>query len=92
MTKKELIKQVSEVAKTTQKDVANVLEAIILTVGKELAAGNDVAVTGFGAFKSAIQAGRTGKIPGTNKEYTTTDKRVCKFKASAPFAATVAGK
>ena len=92
ISKKELIKQVSKLSQTSQVEVSHILESFIKAMGKELASGNDITVSGLGSFKSVIQAGRTGKVPGTNKEYTTEPRRVCKFKSAAPFAAIVEGK
>jgi len=91
MTKKELITQVATATGKTQVDVSLTLEGLISTTGKELAAGNDVVVSGFGSFKSVIRAGRTGTVPGTTKTYSTDDKRVCKFSPAKHLSDTVAG-
>ena len=45
-------------------------------VGKE-----DISLVGFGSFNAALQKGKSGKVPGTDKTYSTTDKMVPKFKA-----------
>ena len=39
-----------------------------------------VELVGFGKFETAIQKAKTGKVPGTNKTYTTKEKRVPKFR------------
>lgn len=36
---------------------------------------------GFGSFGASLQKGKSGKVPGTDKTYTTKDKMVPKFKA-----------
>ena len=41
----------------------------------------DVSLVGFGSFNAALQKGKSGKVPGTDKMYTTEDKMVPKFKA-----------
>lgn len=41
----------------------------------------DVSLVGFGSFVTTLQKGKSGKVPGTNKTYTTQDKMVPKFKA-----------
>ncbi len=41
----------------------------------------DVSLVGFGSFATTLQKGKSGKVPGTNKTYTTQDKMVPKFKA-----------
>ena len=90
MTKQELIKSAATATELPQTQVSLVLEALISTTAKELAAGNDVNVSGFGSFKSVIQAGRSGTSP-SGKAYSTNDKRICKFKTSKYLSDTVAG-
>jgi len=59
---------------------------------RELTAGNSVALgQDFGEFKTGMQAAKTGKVPGTDKDYSSPAKRVVKFSVSAPFKAAVAG-
>lgn len=41
----------------------------------------DVSLVGFGSFVTTLQKGKSGKVPGTDKTYTTQDKMVPKFKA-----------
>jgi len=41
----------------------------------------DISLVGFGSFVATLQKGKTGKVPGTDKTYTTQDKMVPKFKA-----------
>ncbi len=41
----------------------------------------DVSLVGFGSFATTLQKGKSGKVPGTDKTYTTQDKMVPKFKA-----------
>jgi DNA-binding protein HU-beta len=42
---------------------------------------DDVSLVGFGSFSAALQKGKSGKVPGTDKTYKTEDKMVPKFKA-----------
>jgi len=41
----------------------------------------EVSLVGFGSFAATLQKGKSGKVPGTDKTYTTQDKMVPKFKA-----------
>jgi len=51
----------------------------------------EVRFKGLGIFKSQLQKGKSGKVPGTDKVYTTQDKMVPKFSASKSFKDIVAG-
>ena len=54
--------------------------------------GIDVSLVGFGSFKTSIRKGRTGTIPGTTKQYTTTDKRVVRFSVGSKLAESALGE
>lgn len=40
-----------------------------------------VTFVGFGVFEKKLKKGRSGKVPGTDKTYTSKDKHVLTFKA-----------
>ena len=50
-----------------------------------------VSLVGFGTFEAKLQKGKSGKVPGTNKTYTTADKMTPKFKAGKSFKDSIAG-
>ena len=58
------------------------IKAITDSITEALAKGEDVSLVGFGSFAAKLQKGKTGKVPGTDKTYTTQDKMFPKFKAS----------
>jgi DNA-binding protein HU-beta len=60
MTKSELIKQIAERAELTQAKAAEALQAFEAVVTDELSKGGEIALTGFGTFKVADRAARTG--------------------------------
>lgn len=67
MNKTELVAAVAE--ETGNKaDVKEILEALIAQVVKTVKAGDEIALIGFGTFKSAERAARTGRNPATGKE------------------------
>ena len=57
------------------------IKAFTDAVAEALVAKEDVSLVGFGSFNAALQKGKSGKVPGTDKTYTTQDKMVPKFKA-----------
>ncbi len=81
MTKSDLIKAIADKTKLSQKDTEATLKGMIEVVTATLAKKDAVELIGFGKFEIALQKGKTGKVPGTNKTYSTKDKYVPKFKA-----------
>ncbi len=57
------------------------IKAFTEAVTTALVKKEDVSLVGFGSFVAAEQKGKSGKVPGTDKTYTTEDKMVPKFKA-----------
>jgi len=65
----------------TKADAEAAIKAFTDAVTEALVAKEDVTLVGFGSFSSALQKGKSGTVPGTDKTYTTKDKMVPKFKA-----------
>ena len=65
----------------TKADAEKAIKAFTCAVTEALVKKEDVSLVGFGTFTSVLQKGKTGKVPGTDKTYTTADKMVPKFKA-----------
>lgn len=80
MNKTQLIENMAAKAEMSKKDAENLLNAFISTVQETLKTKEDVTMIGFGTFSSVLQKGKTGKVPGTDKTYTTEDKMAPKFK------------
>lgn len=66
--KTELVAAVAEETGKSKADVKEILEALIAQVVKTVKAGDEIALIGFGTFKSAERAARTGRNPATGKE------------------------
>jgi len=93
MNKSELVAALSEKAGVSKKDAEAVLDAFVGTVTEAVANGGSVDLIGFGSFQRAMQKGKEGVVPGTDKKYTTEDKFVPKFKVGKKFKDAVeAGK
>lgn len=69
----------------TKVDAEKALSAFIKSVEDIMKEGDSVSLVGFGEFYGAIQKGKSGKVPGTDKTYSTEDKRVPKFKPGKAF-------
>lgn len=91
MNKEELVQEIAKKTKATQKDAAEVLNALVDTVQKTVAKGEKVTLVGFGTFESRKRAARTGRNPQTGAEIKIAAKTVPVFSAGKKFKATVNG-
>ncbi len=91
MNKEELVQEIAKKTKVTQKDAAEVLNALVDTIQKTVAKGKKVTLVGFGTFESRKRAARTGRNPQTGKEISIPAKTVPVFSAGKKFKATVNG-
>jgi len=64
----------------TKKQVVEVFDAIFDTIGNCLAAGDRVAVTGFGSFQISERAERQGRNPRTGQAITIPASSNVRFK------------
>ena len=80
MNKAELIKEVEKVT-CTKKEAVGAVNAVFMAISKALKKGGTVAIAGFGTFKVAKRAARTGRNPQTGKEIKIKAKKVPKFTA-----------
>jgi len=92
MNKSELVEAVAKAADISKAAAERALSSIIDAVVKTVAKGDTVTLVGFGTFKSAKRAARTGKNPKTGEALKIAATTVPKFSAGATFKATVAGK
>lgn len=65
----------------TKVEAEAAIKAFTEAVTTALVKKEDVSLVGFGSFSASLQKGKSGKVPGTSKNYTTVDKMVPKFKA-----------
>lgn len=65
MNKTELIGKIAEKAGTTKKDAEKFVNTFIDVVEEALAAGDTVAILGFGTFLSRERSAREGRNPRT---------------------------
>lgn len=85
MNKEELVQEISKKAKVTQKDAAEVLNAIMSTIEKSVAKGKKVTLVGFGTFEARKRAARTGRNPQTGDKIKIAAKTAPVFTAGKKF-------
>lgn len=67
MNKLQLTEALVQKTGMTKKAAAEAVSAFIDVIGEALAAGDDVKITGFGAFEVKERAARTGRNPKTGE-------------------------
>lgn len=92
MNKTELTAAVAEKAGISKKDAEKATSALFVVITDALAAGDKVAVIGFGNFEVKDRAARTGKNPQTGETVEIPATRVAAFKAGKALKQAVAGK
>ena len=92
MNKEELVQEVAKKSKVTQKEAAEIINALMETIEKTVAKGKKVTLVGFGTFEARKRAARTGRNPQTGKEIKIAAKTVPAFSAGKKFKEAVNGK
>ena len=85
MNKEELVQEIAKKSNVTQKEVAEVLGALIETIQKTVSKGKKVTLVGFGTFEARKRAARTGRNPQTGAELKIAAKTVPAFSAGKKF-------
>ena len=81
MIKSELVLKISEQnPHLYQRDVENIVNAILNTIADALARGDRVELRGFGAFSVKKRDARTGRNPRTGEQVEVDAKKVPYFK------------
>jgi len=81
MNKSELIDAIAASAQLTKADAARALDGFTNAVTNALAAGDSVALVGFGTFSVKERAARKGRNPKTGEEIEIAASKVPDFKA-----------
>ncbi len=74
----------------TKVEAETAIKAFTEAVTAALVAKEEVSLVGFGSFAASLQKGKSGKVPGTDKTYSTADKMVPKFKPGKSLKDSVA--
>ncbi len=89
MNKAELIEAIAKETELSKAAAARALNAVLDTIVKTVAKKQDVQLIGFGTFKAAKRAARTGKNPRTGEKLKIAAATVPKFTAGAGFKTAV---
>ena len=92
MNKSELIDLIATDADLSKAAAGRALESVMANIIRAVAAGDSVALVGFGTFKAATRAAREGKNPKTGEKLAIPEATVPKFTAGAAFKSAVAKK
>lgn len=79
MTKKQIIELVARKAHLTKKAANEAIDVFLHEIGRVLAKGEKVTVSGFGTFRVKSMKGKTVKIPKTEKLVTIKSHRSPRF-------------
>ena len=95
ISKVELINEIAlhdAFANTSKAKVTSVVNHILDTITGHLVEGNEVNLSGFGIFRTAVSSARTAKVPGTDKTVNVAATTVAKFKVGKALKEAVSGK
>lgn len=90
MTKASLITAISEVAGLSKADSTRALEGMLQSIQTELMKGNEVNITGFGAFGITQREAREGRNPRTGEALKIPAKKLPKFRAGKTLREAIA--
>ncbi len=90
MNKSELVESITEKL-GDRRTAGAAVEAVLDTVMRSLAAGEKVALSGFGVFEKVDRAARTARNPATGEPVSLAATSVPRFRAGQVFKAVVSG-
>lgn len=79
MTKRQLIDIVARKAHLTKRGASEAVDVFLNEIGRVLAKGEKLVLSGFGTFRVISMKGKTVKIPGTDKMVTIRAHRSPRF-------------
>ena len=79
MTQRELIDAVARKAHLTKRGASEAIEVFLNEIGRMLAKGEKVMLSGFGTFRVINMKGKTVKIPNTEKMVSIKSHRAPRF-------------
>lgn len=91
MNKAELIDAVTSHLGVDKRTATNAVEAVVDTITRTVAAGEKVAITGFGVFEKIERGARTARNPATGATVKVKKTSVPKFRPGSNFKDVVSG-
>lgn len=92
MNKGEFVEALADRLDVSRAQADRALSAVLDIVTEELAKGEKISLTGFGAFEVSDRPARTGRNPQTGAAIEIAATRVPKFSAGASLKSAVSGK
>ena len=92
MNKTELMQSLAAATDQSQSAASRSLDAFIRIVSEELAKGGEVVIPGFGSFKTADRAERSGRNPQTGEAITIAASTTVRFVPGSALKAAVNSK
>jgi len=89
MTKTDLVQALATATDTSQAAASRSLEAFVRIVSEELAKGGEIAIPGFGTFRTAERAERSGRNPQTGEAIQIAASTTVKFAPASALKSTV---
>jgi DNA-binding protein HU-beta len=87
----DLIDQIRDRLGADKKTAESAVDAVLDTIQRAVAAGERVAITGFGVFEKVDRAARTGRNPRTGEAVKVKKTSVPKFRPGTQFKGVVSG-
>ena len=91
MNRAELIDAIRDRLGADKKTAEAAVDAVLDTIQRAVAAGERVAITGFGVFEKVDRAARTGRNPRTGETVKVKKTSVPKFRPGTQFKDVVSG-
>jgi DNA-binding protein HU-beta len=92
MRKQDLVRTIARQTSQPESHVATVVNAVFDTIESTLAAGNEVAISGFGAFRVVERPARPGRSPQTGSPIRIRARKSPVFRPGARLKRAVSGK
>lgn len=93
MNKAELIETISQKTNVTKKEVEDIIDVMLETITEKINGGDEVTLTGFGAFSARTRKGRIGVNPrNPSEKIDIPPVKVPKFKAGKNLKEALKGK
>ena len=89
MNKADLIEKIATQHTLSKAEAGRVLGTVLDTIVAAVKKGDSVTIPGFGTFKQAARAARTGRNPATGDKLKIAASKLPKFTAGATFKAAV---
>ena len=89
MTKTDLVQALATATDTSQAAASRSLEAFVRILSEELAKGGEIAIPGFGTFRTAERAERSGRNPQTGEAIQIAASTTVKFAPASALKSAV---